>query len=46
MDKAHVREEHNKYDVEMANKVLQQQMADERWTYIDMNEDKDDGESR
>ena len=46
MDEAHVRKEHNKYDIEMTNKVLQQQREDERWENTYMNEDsEEDGES-
>ena len=43
MDDTCVREEYSEYEVEIANEVLQQQMVDERWTNIDMNEHEDDG---
>ena len=47
MDKAHAREEHSKYDVVVANKVLQHQQEDKRWENTDMHEDnEEDGESR
>ena len=45
MDEARVWEEHNEYDVELANEVLQQQREDEKWKNTDINEDEDDKES-
>ena len=46
MNEACVREEHNEYDVEMANKVFQQQREEERWENTFMNEEsEEDGES-